>query len=124
MKIINLELKLLKQDYQEKIQILFSKTKQNLNLKDNNYKSPIKIFEQENISTKRKSVSIPKKYYKNNFEGRINKKYLSKIFEEPILNTLLKEISDFHNLNKELFIDIENLVNNKEELYNKFYILI
>ena len=70
----------------------------NINLKDNNNKSTIKIFEQENISTKRKSVSTPKKYYKNNFEGRIDKKHLSKISEVPILNPLLKEISDFHNL--------------------------
>ena len=95
-----------------------------INTKDNKSKTPIKLFTKENIAIKRNSVSIPKKYFKNEFEGRKEKRHLSKISEVPILNSFLKEISDFHNLNKELFSDIEKLIYNKDELHNKFLILI
>ena len=96
----------------------------NMNSKDNDYKNPIKYCFNENISLKRKSVSIPKKYFTNDFEDIKNKIHLSEISEVPVVHSLFKEISGFHNLNKELFFDIEKLINNREELYNKFYILI
>ena len=95
-----------------------------MNSKDNDYKNPIKYCFNENISLKRKSVSIPKKYFTNDFEDIKNKIHLSEISEVPVVHSLFKEISGFHNLNKELFFDIEKLINNREELYNKFYILI
>ena len=96
----------------------------NMNSKDNDYKNQIKYCFNENISLKRKSVSIPKKYFTNDFEDIKNKIHLSEISEVPVVHSLFKEISGFHNLNKELFFDIEKLINNREELYNKFYILI
>ena len=50
----------------------------NMNSKDNDYKNPIKYCFNENISLKRKSVSIPKKYFTNDFEDIKNKKTITK----------------------------------------------
>ena len=60
----------------------------------------------------------------DNYEVRKRKKELTKISEGVVLSDLFIENKDFHKLNKELFSDVEKLINNNEEIYKKITMVI
>ena len=66
----------------------------------------------------RNSVSI------NIKQERKNKKDLTKNMEIPLISNLMKTIKHFHKLNKELFSDIENLIDDNAFIYKKVNFVI
>ena len=96
------------------------------NLKYNNDNKAFNYFNKEKISQKRKSVSVSRrnKQSMDNYEVRKRKKELTKISEGVVLSDLFIENKDFHKLNKELFSDVEKLINNNEEIYKKITMVI
>ncbi len=96
------------------------------NLKYNNDNKAINYFNKETISQKRKSFSVSRrnKQSMDNYEVRKRKKQLTKISEGVVLSDLFNENKDFHKLNKELFSEVEKLINNNEEIYKKITLVI
>ena len=98
----------------------------NLKYNIDNENKPFNYFNKEKISKKRKSVSVSRrnKQSMDNYEVRKRKKELTKISEGVVLSDLFIENKDFHKLNKELFSDVEKLINNNEEIYKKITMVI
>ncbi len=99
----------------------------NLNENDKlNGNTPFKFFKKEKVSQKRKSVIVPRKYVNlmKNYDGRKMSKQLNNISEVNVLSHLFKENKQFHKLNKELFYDIENLINYNEDIYKRIMFVI
>ena len=87
---------------------------------------PFKFFKKEKVSYKRKSVIISRKDIDlmKNYDGRKTPKQLNNISEVNVLSHLFKENKQFHKLNKDLFYDIEKLINYNEEIYKRIMIVI